>query len=49
MIRALGETVKPYGRIVAVGCLKGERYYWLVDQHKTVSMMPAVIVEGVRR
>ena len=29
-----------------IGILDGERYYWMIDKHGTVSMMPAVIVES---
>jgi hypothetical protein len=38
-------VVKPYGKIGAVGLLQGERYYWLIDKHGTVSMMPADVIE----
>lgn len=40
----LGTQTK-YGIIDAVGALSGERYYWMVDEYKCVSMMPASIVE----
>ena len=33
------------GRVAAVGILSGERYYWLIDKHGVVSMMPADAVE----
>jgi len=36
---------QPYGKVVAVGMIEGERYYWFVDKHGTVSMIPAVAVE----
>lgn len=42
---AIGTVVKPYGKIAAVGILSGERYYWLIDKQKTVSMMPADEIE----
>ncbi len=42
---SLGDTAKPYGKVVAVGMIEGERYYWFVDKHGTVSMIPAVAVE----
>lgn len=41
----LGTIVKPWGRVAAVGFTGGERYYWLIDEHETVSMMPASVVE----
>ena len=41
----LGTIVKPYGRVAAVGTTGGERYYWLIDKHGTVSMIPAVEIE----
>jgi hypothetical protein len=47
--RRIGEIVLPFGVIGAVGCIQGERYYWLVDKHGSVSMMPADVVEGARR
>jgi len=34
-----------YGRLAGIGILKGERYYWFVDRHGDVSMMPAGSVE----
>lgn len=33
-----------WGRIVAIGWI-GERYYWMIDKHGVVSMMPASVVE----
>jgi len=41
----LGTLIKPYGKIAAVGMLKGERYYWLCDTWGVVSMMPASLIE----
>lgn len=41
----LGERVEPYGTVEAIGLLSGERYYWLIDKHGVVSMMPADVVE----
>lgn len=41
-----GQRVNPWGEIGAVGCIHGERYYWLIDCHGTVSMMPADVVEA---
>lgn len=29
----------------AVGVTQGERCYWLIDKHGTVSMLPAFIIE----
>ena len=42
-IMSLG-TQTDFGIIVAVGWV-GERYYWLIDRHGVVSMMPACVVE----
>jgi hypothetical protein len=42
-------TRTQWGRIQAVGVLGGrprERYYWMIDKHGTVSMMPASVVES---
>lgn len=33
-------------QIRAVGITGGERYYWLTDEHGTVSMLPAIVVEA---
>lgn len=45
----IGQIVKPWGRVAAVGMIGGERYYWLVDlRTKAVSMMPADTVEAKR-
>lgn len=41
----LGDTVKPYGKVVAVGKIEGEEYYWFIDKHGSVAMIPAVAVE----
>jgi hypothetical protein len=37
-------TKTNYGIIKAVGYV-GERYYWIIDEHKTVSMIPAKVIE----
>ena len=42
---ALG-TETEWGTIGAVGITGGERYYWMVDKHEGVSMIPAFVVEG---
>lgn len=34
-----------WGKITAVGITGGERYYWMVDKHGCVAMMPASVVE----
>ena len=41
----IGQVVKPYGRVVAIMLTGGERYYFFIDKHKTVSMMPACSIE----
>ena len=38
-------TMTRWGRVVMVGWV-GERYYWMVDKHGSVAMMPADIVEA---
>lgn len=38
-------TMTKWGRVGAVGLTRGERYYWLVSENGTVSMMPADVVE----
>ena len=40
----IGTWVKPWGEIVMVGCLHGERYYWFA-WGGGVSMLPADVVE----
>jgi len=40
----LGTKTK-WGIIEMVGSLKGERYYWMIDRFKCVSMIPAFMVE----
>ena len=40
----LGTKTK-WGKITAVGITGGERYYWMVDKHGCVAMMPASVVE----
>jgi hypothetical protein len=47
--RPLGQIVKPWGKIGAIGFVKGERYYFLIDREGSVSMMPADVVERARR
>jgi hypothetical protein len=41
----LGTNVKPYGKVSAVGCIQGERYYWLLSKEGVVSMIPADFLE----
>lgn len=38
-------TKTEWGIIESVGITGGERYYWMVDKYKVVSMIPAFIVE----
>ena len=40
----IGTVVEPWGEIVAVGHV-GERYYWLLDDDGTISMIPAPTIE----
>ena len=41
----LGTVVNPYGKIVAVAWITGERYYFLIAKNKSVAMMPACSLE----
>lgn len=41
----IGTIIKPYGKVSAVGCLQGERYYWFVASDKSIAMMPACMIE----
>ena len=38
-------TKTQFGIIAMIGCIEGERYYWMIDRHGVVSMMPACVVE----
>lgn len=40
------DSMTPWGRIAAVAYISGERYYFLINKHGTVSMLPADIVEA---
>lgn len=42
----MGRTVKPYGKVVAVGIRDGELYVMLLDKHKVVSLMPMQAIEA---
>ena len=43
-------TKTQWGKVVMVGkWFTGERYYWMVDQRGTVSMIPACVVEAHRK
>ena len=42
---ALG-TKTQWGAVEAVGVIGGERFYWMVDSHQGVSMIPASVLEG---
>ncbi len=37
-----------WGKIASVAILSGERYYFMVDKHWKVAMMPAMVVETGR-
>lgn len=41
----IGSTVKPWGEIIAIAFLSGERYYFLQAKHGGISMMPWSAVE----
>jgi hypothetical protein len=34
-----------FGKIGAIGCREGERYYMMVDKHGSVSLIPGSIME----
>lgn len=38
-------TKTQWGIVEMIGRTGGERYYWMIDKHKCVSMIPAFIVE----
>ncbi len=38
-------TKTSWGTIQMVGRTGGERYYWMVDKHKCVAMIPGFMVE----
>ena len=40
----LGDRVSPYGRVVAIMLLNGERYYFFVGKGESVAMMPACAI-----
>jgi hypothetical protein len=41
----LGAYLKPYGKCGMIGNISGERYYWFTQKDKSVSMIPASVVE----
>lgn len=45
----LGTVIPTLGRIEMIGLTGGERYYWLIDKRKVVSMMPWSVVEPLAR
>lgn len=45
MVLMIG-TETPWGEIVGVSIRDGERFYFLLDADKTVSLMPADVVEA---
>lgn len=42
-----GTKVPPYGTIAAVLWTAGERYYMLIDNFRSISMLPAEMVEQI--
>ena len=36
-----------WGKVVAIKLIDGERYYFMIDKYKTVSMIPADVVEEI--
>ena len=38
-------TMTRWGRIVAIGSIAGDRYYWVENQMMIVSMLPASMLE----
>jgi len=40
----IGTEVKPYGKVAGILFI-GERYYFLVDKNKVVSLMSASVIE----
>ena len=39
-------TKTQWGTVDAIGFV-GERYYWMIDKHGCVSMLPASVVESL--
>lgn len=42
----LGTVVPHYGKVIAIGDISGERYYWMEDKDGMISMMPWMAVEA---
>lgn len=38
-------TKTRFGVVGMIGNLHGERYYWMIDKNKSVSMIPADVLE----
>lgn len=49
MIQQIGKKIKPFGKVVAIasGGSYGERYYFLMKKDKSISMIPAKVIEKV--
>ena len=49
MKNLFGKRVEPWGLVVGVACLEGERYYWFDSGGEppiSISMIPADVVEN---
>jgi hypothetical protein len=42
----LGTVVKPYGKVIAIAFIGGERYYFMRDG-SSIAMMPADFIEAL--
>ena len=38
-------TATAWGKTTAIGFIENERYYWMIDEDGSISMMPAMVVE----
>lgn len=43
----IGKNVDPWGKIVAIGNISGERYYWFIARNGGISMMPQSAVDAL--
>lgn len=41
----MGSDTK-WGKIIGIGFIGGERYYWMQDKHGAIAMMPWSVVEA---
>ena len=44
----VGVEIQPWGRVIAMGCLQGRRFYWL-SALRGIVMLPAHVIESQKR